>query len=63
MDVDVIRRKMFAVCNCIQYKIPKRNIKAKSKKSHYALPCCGILFYACSALIFTKPQLNYVNVL
>ena len=60
IDVDVIRRNLFAACNCILENSKYQNeiLKLYLQES-YALP---VVQYACSAIRFTKLQLNDLNV-
>ena len=60
IDVDVIRRKFFTACNCILGNSKYQNeILKLCLQESYALP---VLQYACSAVRFTKSQLNDLNV-
>ena len=59
-DVDVIRRNLFAAWNCILGNSKNQNEIVKlCPQELYALP---VLQYACSAVRFTKLQLNDLNV-
>ena len=56
IDVDVIRRKFFAACNCfLGNSIHQNEILKLCLQESYALP---VLQYACSTIGFTKSQLN-----
>ena len=56
IDVDIIRRKFFAACNCLLgNSIHENEILKLCLQESYALP---VLQYACSAISFTKSQLN-----
>ena len=60
IDVDVIRTIFFAACNCILGNSKYQNeILKLCLQESYALP---VLQYACSAIRFTKLQLNDLNV-
>ena len=60
IDVDVIRRKFFAACNCLLgNSIHQNEILKLCLQESYAFP---VLQYACSAISFTKSQLNDLNV-
>ena len=59
IDVDVIRRKFFAAFNCLLgNSIHENEILTVCLQESYALPG---LQYACSAISFTKSQLNDLN--
>ena len=58
--VDVMRRKFSAACNCLLgNSIHQNEILKLCLQESYILP---VLQYACSAISFTKSQLNYLNV-
>ena len=60
IDVNVIRRKFFAACNCLLgNSIHQNEILKLCLQESYALP---VLQYACSAISFTKSHLNDLNV-
>ena len=60
IDVDVIRRKFFAVCNCLLGNSIHQNefLKLYLQESYALL----VLQYACSAISFPNSQLNDLNV-
>ena len=60
IDVDVIRRKFLAACNCLLGNFIHQNEILKSYlQESYALL---VLLYACSTISFPKSQLNYLSV-
>ena len=60
IDVNLIRRKFFAACNCLLgNSIHQNEILKLCLQESYALP---VLQHACSAINFTKSQLNDLNV-
>ena len=60
IDVNVIKRFLYAACNCILGNSKYQNeILKLCLQESYALP---VLQYACSAITFTKLQLNDLNV-
>ena len=60
INVDLIKRKFFAACNCLLgNSIHRYEILKLYLQESYALP---VLQYACSVISFTKSQFNDLNV-